>query len=45
MKKNQIGMMAFLIAIKRYIVSVVNDFKEAQRDLDEVRERMEQRSR
>lgn len=35
----------FWTAVKNFAVGVVNDFKEAQRDLDAVREKMNQRSK
>lgn len=43
--KNQVAVKAFFVAVKNFTVSVINDFKEAQRDLDAVREKMNQRSK
>jgi hypothetical protein len=37
--------MVFLMAVKKFAISVADDFKEAQRNLDAVRERMNQRSK
>ena len=43
--KKQITVTAFLMAVKNFATSVVNDFKDAQRELDDIRERMNQRSK
>ena len=43
--KKQITVTAFLMAVKNFATSVVNDFKDAQRELDAIRERMNQRSK
>ena len=43
--KKQTFVMAFLIAVKKFANTVLYDFKDAQRNLDEVRERMNQRSK
>lgn len=44
-QKNKMTVMAFLMAVKKFAISVVDDFKDAQRNLDAVRERMNQRSK
>ena len=44
-QKNKMTVMAFLMAVKKFAISVADDFKDAQRNLEEVRERMNQRSK
>ena len=43
--KDCAAVLLFWTAIKNFAAGVVNDFKEAQRDLDAVREKMNQRSK
>ena len=44
-QKNKMTVTAFLMAVKKFAISVADDFKDAQRNLEEVRERMNQRSK